>query len=56
MNYLVQQNGQTHSNNSSATADELFESVWPFSEWNENYPIGSYIYKFKNKNIRLIQA
>ena len=24
------QNGKTHSNNSSATADELFESVWPF--------------------------
>ena len=22
--------GQTHSNNSSAFADELFESVWPF--------------------------
>ena len=33
-----------------------FESVWPFSEWNENYPIGNYIYKFKNKNIRLIQT
>ena len=25
-----QQNGQTHANNSSATADELFEYVWPF--------------------------
>ena len=24
------QNGQTDSNNSSATADELFECVWPF--------------------------
>ena len=24
------QNGQTHSNNSLATADELFECVWPF--------------------------
>ena len=24
------QNGQIHSNNSSATADELFECVWPF--------------------------
>ena len=24
------QNGQTHSNNSSATADKLFECVWPF--------------------------
>ena len=24
------QNGQTHSNNSSAAADELFECVWPF--------------------------
>ena len=23
-------NGQTHSNNSSATANELFECVWPF--------------------------
>ena len=31
------QNGQTHSNNSSARADELFECVWPFygvgAEW-----------------------
>ena len=26
------QNGQTHSNNSSAVADELFECVWPFCE------------------------
>ena len=26
----VPQNGQTHSNNSSAFADELFECVWPF--------------------------
>ena len=26
----IQQNGQTHSNNSSATADEWFECVWPF--------------------------
>ena len=26
------QNGQTHSNNSSASADELFECVWPFCE------------------------
>ena len=25
------QNGQTHSNNSTATADELFECVKPFS-------------------------
>ena len=24
------QNDQTHTNNSSATADELFECVWPF--------------------------
>ena len=24
------QNGQTHSNNSSAVADRLFECVWPF--------------------------
>ena len=24
------QNGETHSNNSSAVADELFECVWPF--------------------------
>ena len=24
------QNGQTHSNKSSATADDLFECVWPF--------------------------
>ena len=24
------QNGQTHSNNLSARADELFECVWPF--------------------------
>ena len=27
---LTPQNGQTHSNNVSATADELFECVWPF--------------------------
>ena len=26
----TKQNGQTHSNNSSATVDELFECVWPF--------------------------
>ena len=26
----IPQNGQTHSNNSSATADELFECVSPF--------------------------
>ena len=26
----IPQNGQTHSNNSPATADELFECVWPF--------------------------
>ena len=25
-----QKNGQTHSNNSSAVADELFECVWLF--------------------------
>ena len=24
------QNGQTHSNNLSATTDELFECIWPF--------------------------
>ena len=24
------QNGQTHSNNLSGTADELFDCVWPF--------------------------
>ena len=24
------QNGQTHSNNLSATANELFECIWPF--------------------------
>ena len=24
------QNGQTHSNNSSVTANEFFERVWPF--------------------------
>ena len=24
------QNGQTHSNNSSVVADEMFECVWPF--------------------------
>ena len=23
-------NGETHSDNSSATADELFDCVWPF--------------------------
>ena len=28
----ISQNGQTHSNNSSAKADELFECVWPFCE------------------------
>ena len=27
----IPQNGQTQWNNSSATADELFECVWPFS-------------------------
>ena len=27
------QNGQTHSNSSSATAEELFEFVWPFCGW-----------------------
>ena len=26
----IPQNGQTHSNNSSVLADELFECVWPF--------------------------
>ena len=26
----IPQNGQTHSNNLSALADELFECVWPF--------------------------
>ena len=28
----IPQNGQLHSNKSSATADELFECVWPFCE------------------------
>ena len=27
---LIPQNGQTHSNNSSPKADELFACVWPF--------------------------
>ena len=27
---LIPQNGQTHSNNLSAVADELFECFWPF--------------------------
>ena len=27
---LTPQNGQTHSNNSLPTADELLECVWPF--------------------------
>ena len=27
---LTPQNGQTHSNNSLAFSDELFECVWPF--------------------------
>ena len=27
----IPQNGQTHSSNSSAIADELFQCVWPFS-------------------------
>ena len=26
----IPQNGQTHSNNSSAVGDKLFECVWPF--------------------------
>ena len=26
----ISQNGQTHSNNSSVVANELFECVWPF--------------------------
>ena len=26
----IPQNGKTHLNSSLATADELFESVWPF--------------------------
>ena len=26
----IPQNGQTHSNNSSAVTNELFECVWPF--------------------------
>ena len=26
----IPQNDQKHSNNTSAKADELFESVWPF--------------------------
>ena len=26
----IPQNGQTHSNDKSAFADELFECVWPF--------------------------
>ena len=26
----ISQNGQTHTNNSSARADEMFECVWPF--------------------------
>ena len=30
-------NGQTRSNHSSATADKLFECVWPFCGINENY-------------------
>ena len=28
----TQQNGQANSNNSLATADKLFEFVWPFYE------------------------
>ena len=27
---LTPKNGRTHSNNSLAVADELFECVWPF--------------------------
>ena len=30
INPLTPQNGQRHSNNSSAVVSELFESVWPF--------------------------
>ena len=29
-NSLTLQNGKTHSNSSSAVADELFQCVWPF--------------------------
>ena len=47
----IPQNGQTHSNNSPAFGDELFECVWPFcgvgawkvngnSEGHERNPIG----------------
>ena len=28
----IPQNGLTHSNNSSANCDELFETIWPFCE------------------------
>ena len=37
------QNGQTHSKNSSATADELLKSVWPFCG------VGAERVKFANK-------
>ena len=30
LNNPTLQSGQTHSNNSSAKADELFECIWPF--------------------------
>ena len=36
------QNGQTHSNNSSAFADELFEYVWPF------YGVGTWRVKIQS--------
>ena len=39
------QNGQTHSNNSLAKGDELFESVWPFCG------VGGYMVNIHVKNI-----
>ena len=45
-------NGQTHSNNSSATDDELFECVWPFYEVDNLKLANIYLFKVSNKNTR----
>ena len=45
-------NGQTHSNNSSATANEFFEGVWPFcgvGAYRVNNPLTLPFCKYKLK-------
>ena len=40
------QNGQTHSNNSSAVTDALFECVWPFREagsWRDHVTVNAFV-------------